>query len=450
MKKFIIILFTLFICCNLVKADCGFLSYTNYEVIVSNENGAVIYEEVDNGYKKTNEIIPYNTKLKVDSDNMKLDNDYILHVYSEDEKYGGNVKASDLQNINDYKKEKKTLEKSEYYTYEDTEVRSGPGILYDIVGIIKADTNVYFEKNINLDGINSGAWKYISDGNIGGYIYFDTCSGNLPIKLGKLIKNKNDYYYIGNDDYGIGLKRYDKVNIKYVVYDYGHHKSYYVEFNNKNLLIEEEFIVEKFERELIFLSLDNEYTELFDINDKSLNKSVHLKIGQKYKIKYRNVIESFDNYYIEVDGKMYIVVYNLYFQDNDLVVYDENKIYNIEYKGKKIEAYKILNRYDDSEYDNTEYYNSKYGIINLDEENEEDNKEEENESIIDNNQNNNTPDDNINNDIENNVSDENENKDDEIITGVSSKQYVTWCLIGSIILSAISEILILVLNKSKN
>ena len=140
---------------------------------------------------------------------------------------------------------------------------------------------------------------------------------------------------------------------------------------------------------------------------------------------------------------MYRIVYNLLVSNDDLVAYDKNKTYNIEYQGEQIKAYKLLNTYRDNN-----YYNSISGIISLDnEENEEDNNEEEN--ITDNNQNN-IPDDNINDEIENNISDENEDKDEEIITGISSKQYVTWCLIGSIILSAISEILILVLNKSKN
>ena len=458
MKKFIIILFTLFTCCNLVKADCSFLRYNDSEAIVSNKDGAVVYDNSDDkGYKKTNEIIPYNTKLKVESDELKMKDDYILSVYSEDGKFDGYVKASDLKSVNDYKNKKPELEKSEYYTYEDTEVRSGPGIFYDVLGVIKGDTNVYLEKDIDLESrieaVKDGAWIYISDGDIGGYIYYDTCAGFLPIKIGQLIKNNNNYYYMGKSDYGIGLKRYDKVNIKYVINDQGHHQSYYIEYNGKNAFIDEELIAEKKENELIFLSLNSEDTVLNDIDyitderfnlfeDKALNKKSYLKTNKKYTTKYHNTTSNgFDIYYLEINKKMYRIVYNLNAGEDELVAYDKNKTYTIEYQGEKIKAYKLLNTYADY------YYSSVSGIISLDnEENEEDNEEE---NITDNNQNN-IPDDNINNDIENNISDENEDKDEEIITGVSSKQYVTWCLIGSIILSAISEVLILVLNKSKN
>ncbi len=460
MKKILIIILFFFICCSLVKADCSFLRYSDSEVIVSNKNGAVVYDNSDDkGYKKTNEIIPYNTKLKVESDELKMKDDYILSVYSEDGKFDGYVKASDLKSVNDYTNKKPELEKSEYYTYEDTEVRSGPGIFYDIIGVIKGDINVYLEKDIDLESrieaVKDGAWIYISDGNIGGYIYYDTCAGFLPIKIGQLIKNNNNYYYMGKSDYGIGLKRYDKVNIKYVINDQGHHQSYYIEYNGKNALIDEELIAEKIENELIFLTLDSEYTVLNDIDyitdkglslleDKTLNKKTYLKTNKKYTTKYYNRTSyGFDIYFVEINKKMYRIVYNLLVSNDDLVAYDKNKTYNIEYQGEQIKAYKLLNTYRDNN-----YYNSISGIISLDnEENEEDNNEEEN--ITDNNQNN-IPDDNINDEIENNISDENEDKDEEIITGISSKQYVTWCLIGSIILSAISEILILVLNKSKN
>ncbi len=452
MKKFLTIIFILFICCNLVKADCGFLKYMDYEVIVSNKSGAVIYEDSnDDGYlEKTNKKIPYNTKLKVESDERKLENDYILYVYREDEKYSGYVKASDLQNIKEFKNEKPKIKQSDYYTYEDTEVRSGPGVLYDIVGTIKADTNLYLEKDVDLEdrieAIDNGAWIYISDGNIGGYIYYDTCAGFLPIKIGRLIKNSNNY--MGKSDYGIGLKRYDKVKLKYVINDSGHHQSYYIEYNGKNALISEKLIAEKVENELIFLSLDSEYTVLNDINnitdnlslleDKALNKKSYLKTNKKYTTKYyKRTSYGFDIYYVEINKKMYRIVYNLLVADDDLVVYDKNKTYTIEYQGEKIQAYKLLNTFGDND-----YYSSVSGIISIDVEEENENDEEEN--IIDNE--NNTEDNN------NNLESEtpNESQTEEVLTGISSKEYVLYCFIGCFILSVISEILIIVINKSKN
>ena len=420
MKKFILIIFILFISCNFVKADCINTAYKNYEVMVSNKNGAVIYKESEKGYEKTNQIIPYKTKLYVSSDAQKLNDDYILSVYSEDQKYNGFIKASDVKNVKEFEDKKLKLKKTNYYTYEDTEVRSGPGVLYDIVGVIKADTNVYSNENfVDNDGNLSasekiGAWVYISDGKIGGYIYYDTCYGTLPIKVGKLVQNNsNNYYYIGKDDYGIGLKRYDKVNIKYVVQDYAHHQSYYIEYNNKNALIHEELIVESFEHQLIFTSFDSNYIILNYVTDitgnfigydKSLNKSEHLKIGQKYTTKYYNHIsDGYDNYYIEIDGKMYRIIYSKNVPKNDLIVYDENKIYNIEYKGKKIDTYKVLNSYDENV-----YYNSEYGIINPD----------------------------------------NEKSEEETVTKTNSKQYITWFLIGGTLL-VLGGIIIFIVNRKK-
>ncbi len=464
MKKFLTIIFILFIFCNLVKADCSSIMYLkNNNAVVINEKGATTYEYEEDSkiFKKTNFKIPYGAKVTLYADEAKIEDDYLVSVLYQEEYY--TIKASDLKNSNEFKSENLKLEKTNYYTYEDTEVRSGPGIIYDVIGVIKADTNVYSTENIDtysgISNVNeeTGPWIYISDGNIGGFIYYDTCSGSLPIKIGELIKNSNNYYYMGNSDYGIGLRRYDKVNVKYVVYDSGHHQSYYIEYNGKNALINEELIAEKVENELIFLSLDSEDTALNDINnitdekfnlfeDKALNKKSYLKTNNKYITKYYNrTFDGLDIYYVEINKKMYRIVYNTIVGEDDLVVYDKNKTYTIEYQGRKIQAYKLLNTFEDND-----YYSSVSGIISIDVEEENENDEEEN--IINDNENNNTTNDEENSSENNNNNNEssNESQTEEVLTGISSKEYVLYCFIGCFILSVISEILIIVINKPKN
>lgn len=148
LKKIILLVLLCILMPTLVNADCGLIIYDNYNVVVSNENGAYSYESNYNKqtkkteYSKTKNYIPYGKEVKVYRDETKFGDDYFLTVIYEEEEYI--VKASDLKNIKDFNANIK-LEKSEYYVYKDVELRSGPGVLYDVVGTIKAHTNIYFE-----------------------------------------------------------------------------------------------------------------------------------------------------------------------------------------------------------------------------------------------------------------------------------------------------------------
>ena len=277
-----------------VHANCGNLSYKDYKAKVSNKNGAITYDINYNDetkkyeYKKKDFIIPYGEEVLIDSDGIKTKDIYFLYIIYKEEMYS--VKSSDLVNSKDFKKEKIELEQSEYYTVKDVEVRKGPSVLYDVAGVIKKDTNIKLEEGLNFENRGErqeGAWIYISDGKVSGYIYHESCA-NAELVIGKKANNKQELYYIGNQkEFTFG----EKLKIKYIV-EYAHDNEYYIEKNNKQIILSEENIGIKYEHKLMILALDYEYLTLKSLdNDKELEKKDYLTEGKEYNIKYYNTEE---------------------------------------------------------------------------------------------------------------------------------------------------------------
>lgn len=176
-----------------VNASCGNKIYTDYKVIVSNANGTYGYESIYNSdtktyeFTKTDNFYPYETELQVLNDGKIIDGNYYLTV----KHYGHTfyVDTKDVKNGLEFKPSNKQLVETDYYVIKDTEVRSGPSILYDVAGTIKVDSNILASEDIDtwankLDGSITGNWIYISDGTTSGYVYHEKCS-DLPISLGK-------------------------------------------------------------------------------------------------------------------------------------------------------------------------------------------------------------------------------------------------------------------------
>lgn len=431
-----------------VHADCGNIIYKDYKAKVSNKNGAITYDINYNDetkkyeYKKQNFIIPYGEEVLIDSDGIKTKDIYFLNIIYKEEMYS--VKSSDLVNSKDFKKEKIELEQSEYYTVKDVEVRKGPSVLYDVAGTIKADTNIKLEKGLNLENrvdSQEGAWIYISDGKVSGYIYHEICA-NEEIVIGKKANNKQELYYIGNQkEFTFG----EKLKIKYIV-EYAHYyKEYYIEKNNKQIILKEEFVGTKYEHKLKILALDYEYLTLKSLdNDKELEKKDYLTEGKEYNIKYYNSDGYTENYFIEINNKMYILSNGIYDNpenlDYSLIVYEKedkytfdedryyrfetNKEYQILEKGKEIVGYKLLNA-DDI------YYNKELGFIYKNRSEIEEEQQEENKEPIY------VPENEPDNDIKE-------------VEGISVKDYILLCLGGTVAISIIAIIILICINKNKN
>ncbi|MBQ9854343.1 MAG: hypothetical protein IJO57_04870 [Bacilli bacterium] len=429
-----------------VHADCGNIIYKDYRVKVSNKNGATTYDINYNEetkkyeYKKENFVIPYGEEVLIVIDGIKTNDIYFLSIEYKEEIYS--VKSSDLINIKEFKKEKIELENSKYYTVKDVEVRKGPGVLYDVAGTIKADTNIKLEKGLNLENrvdSQEGAWIYISDGKVSGYIYHEMCKGKA-LSLGT--KVNYDIYYLGTDEKEFTFG--EKLNIKYIV-EYAHDNEYYIEKNNKQIILKEEFVGTKYEHKLKILALDYEYLTLKSLdNDKELEKKDYLTEGKEYNIKYYNSDGYTENYFIEINNKMYILSNGIYDNpenlDYSLIVYEKedkytfdeeryyrfetNKEYQILEKGKEIVGYKLLN-------DDDIYYNKELGFIYKNRSEIEEESEEENKKPIY------VPKNEPDNDIKE-------------VEGISVKDYILLCLGGAVAISIIAIIILICINKNKN
>lgn len=406
MKKFILILLFGVLMSTLVNADCGIMMYKDYKAIVSNENGAATYEynyneaQKEYEYKKKELVVPYGEEISIIVDTYKTENDYFLRIEYSGEEY--DVKASDLKNIEDFENNNIQLEKSEYYVYEDTEVRKGPGILYEVVGTIKADTNIYvdfLDNNGNEGGIEKeGGWIYISDGTTSGYIYNDMCYVAHPLSICKKVET-NDYYYLGTDDKGIGLKFGDKITPKYYAQE-ALGITYYIKYNDKYIRLYDSEVGKESNESFRILSLENIPANIRELEspDKELIIEDYLKIGDNYNIIYETYDNYFAYYYVKIDEKIYIVTLYTYPIDEYILFFDKEESKNEEIKNEDI----------------IEVDSITVGIETKDNEKNSGNEEE----II-------------------------------IVDGISSKEDVIIFLCGAIILSAVTCIVIVLINKRK-
>lgn len=452
-KSILLVLIINLLMPNLVDADCGATTYENYNAKVKNSSGAITYDTEYNEktykdeYHKSDYVIPYGSVVEINHDEYKLEDDYLLQVSFEDNDYI--VKASDLENIDSsYSKKESSLKQSDYYTVVDTELRSGPGVLYDVVGVIKADTNIMMSGEPAIsgegEGVEGGSWILISDGNISGYIFYDGCFASLPIYIGQKV-NEGNYYFVGSNNNEYNLKYGDKINVKYSI-NYAHSEGYYIEVNGKRYELNASEVGVTSNKKIILFDLEK--LELYDNNMVKIDNDDNLKTDILYNSKYSVATEHGTYYHFEVNDKIYIIDDSGYienFEDSSYeyiyaIVDEQKKIsfeedmyygfniyqdYKIMEKGKSIDAYKLLN---EAVYDDV-YYNSSLGFfhkitdINDLDDSDEDFDEENINSVQD---------------------------DVIVVEGLTAKDYVIRCLLVSIFVAVIVIILIIFINRNKN
>lgn len=397
-KRIIVAIFAVVVLPASVLADCSLSIYKNYKVKVSNSDGAVLYYEDYNDkldkevYVKSKKVLSPGTELIVEYDAAKRDDFYILAVHSKDGRIEGFVKSTDVTNVNEYSNQK-SLVQSDYYTISDTEVRKGPGVLYDVVGTIKANTNISIADDFDVQSFGekeTGSWVYISDGTVSGYIYYETCVNRLPINIGK--KVSGDLYWVGSNKNEYGFKFGDKVDSKFKI-AFANEDKYYVNLNGHDYYISDEFIAEEYNHSLKLLEIPTGKREIglttlnSYVNGDDNSKLNLLEKDKEYKVLYTNVLSSFptsyNNYYIEINDEIYVLslatdIKNSMF-DSSLIVYDEvknldvNKDYYYGFKALSsgeektyfdknmtLNAYNLVNG---SEEVSSAYYNDQYGFI---------------------------------------------------------------------------------------
>lgn len=439
-----------------VKADCGPAGYDDFYAIVSNQNGAVTYEEKERDiFKKTDYVIPYGEKVQFMWDAAKADDYYIILITYKNHSYF--VKSVDFTNEDIFNVNNNELVKTNYYTVFDTEVRSGPSFSHKVIGTIKKDTNLkgIVDKELNqLRGV--GSWVYVSDGNISGYVYYEKCMPIMQLTIGQIVDE--ELYYLSNEENELNLKFGDILNAKYVI-NYAKHKVYYVENNGNYVTFENHLIGIKSNTKLMILEYDDITIWLTDVNTlKKVKIANYLEVGKVYDVIYEQSDIYNVTYYIEVNNKLYALNYCdgqceesdydfkyqisvINFSKEETItltsdvlyaknLYDEDSLKTIS-KGETISLYKIIGyAYDDE----TIYYSKKYdGFIKI-KNKIEDTNDEINDPVTDDNKENNK-----------------EVEDDEVIVadGLTSRDYVIIGLFVAVIVSIIAIVCLVSFNKKR-
>ena len=145
MKKYLSLLLILILSITFnVKADMGPPSIAKFELVVSNKNGAVCYEEKDNKFVATNKKIAYNKIVYLE---FKQSNDY-YSVYLKDGNIDGGciLKLSDLSlkdnsfSQNNTEAEKITSKNAIVLAGGGLNLRKGPSTMYSKVTLIPEKT----------------------------------------------------------------------------------------------------------------------------------------------------------------------------------------------------------------------------------------------------------------------------------------------------------------------
>ncbi len=236
MKKVYVLVFVILTLLISVKADMESPHIIEHEVMVTNKEGAICYE---NG-KKTDKVIPYGTMLKVDHD---ISGSFI-DVFNSD--YSCNVKFSDVSaktqsfDINNSEVEKLTPTKAIILAKGGLNMRKGPAVSYSKILTIPQ------YKTVTITHKAGSFWYYTEyDGKKGwitgmdGYIGYDgkevLCNyettkiysndgkkvlGTIPanqeitdyVILTGTPYNSNNYYVIYNDIKGYVKEMFNKTD----------------------------------------------------------------------------------------------------------------------------------------------------------------------------------------------------------------------------------------------
>lgn len=167
LKKLLILIISIFTIPIIAKADMGFVlpSTYHYEVIITNPNGAYIY---DWDGKKTAEKIPYDTKITIDYEETING-----ELYIEIDGSGGMIKFSDTKLYSteiDFSKLDKNTAQIQYYTIEDTQLYKGPSTVYGKIENITIPANTTLDYEYET-GNSQTQWIYTEYNGIKGWVY---------------------------------------------------------------------------------------------------------------------------------------------------------------------------------------------------------------------------------------------------------------------------------------
>ncbi len=175
MKKLKYLLITLLLLLPLnVFADMGAPGLKQYVGIITNENGAMIYDYKTNGYKETGEVIPYNSEVTAEFEQ----DDFTTVQYN---KKSITIKTSDITPKDKFDdSELKDETKKGIILAEEVSLREGPASSYKEIMKIKKGEHVTIH-----DSVADGSYQYISYKNKKGFVY--SVKGTVGIEYGPII-----------------------------------------------------------------------------------------------------------------------------------------------------------------------------------------------------------------------------------------------------------------------
>ncbi|MBQ6285211.1 MAG: hypothetical protein IJK67_02740 [Bacilli bacterium] len=312
-KVFYVILGILLILPLTVNADMSAPMIERYKAVVTNPNGARLYEygydaEDDTATDElvaTNVFIPYNKQIEVEGENEDGET-----AWTDD--YDGFFYLRDITLVKkDYKIDtRKYGEKFTSTVLKDTVIKKGPAEIYDSTGVtIKAGETI----TLRLVDSEWNPWAYVEYNGIKGFI--NTMGGTVTY-------DEVEIELITN----VMIKLNDKVTIpvntvlKKDVYNLDPWNSkYYVKYNGAAGYINEEEIVSKSDETMEITALEdlNIYEQANElINKKNLKVIGKLKKGTTFKTYYYDDYQECTAYYEKDNVKGWI--YTEYDYENEL------------------------------------------------------------------------------------------------------------------------------------
>ena len=161
----------------LVNADMGAPESYQYEVIVSNPQGAKVYDWEG---KATGKVIPFDTKITVGYEYL-INGELYVDMYLDDEESSnitldGVIKSSDTKLFTeeiDFSKLSKNEDKTQYYAFLDTEMYKGPSTVYGKIEntTIPAGTTINFTYSSGGVEFGGGYWIYTEYKETKGWVF---------------------------------------------------------------------------------------------------------------------------------------------------------------------------------------------------------------------------------------------------------------------------------------
>ncbi len=286
MKRILLMLFAclLFIPC-LVFADMSAPGVVEYKVSVNNPKGAIIYENNDGKYVKTDKKLEFGTIIKIE---WEEDKDWI---YLDSEMYPGDetgyVSYKDVTTLvkNYIPNEKELSDEYPSLVLKDVVIKKGPALGYEETGVtIKAGTKVSIKHFLRFE--EDGQRSYIDGMNPWVYVEYNGTKGFINSYDGTLAMDETYTTAIASIDIELKdvftgekttIKANEKVNV--TVWNLDDWSScYLIKYNNISGIINDDrifikdanvWINEEGKEEGREFELDKDYYvyDIFDVDD---------------------------------------------------------------------------------------------------------------------------------------------------------------------------------------